>query len=349
MNVLGVLVLAGCSAWALITAAGREGRPEGVLLALLALASGYAFGRIAAALLPAAAALVPALAIGVVVAVVPGGLSGEPLALPLRYGNANGALLSLAVGLACCAAASFGHTPAGSGKPPGSRRIGRIAALLLAAVLVGFAAATGSTAGAATAAGTLLCALAALRLRHRRAALVALALLPVLAVGGTVLLATTGAGDDLPRPVSAQLTEQRIRLWQDAVRLTEDAPALGIGPGLFRERSAVAAADPDTANPHSAALQLSSEQGLLGAALLGCAYLWVLAALWRSGRPTPVVLAAAAALVGLGTHAAIDYVLSYPTVTGAAGLLVGVSTARPVKEDGAAGRGRGRGSGGGVG
>ena len=51
------MVLGACATWSLITAAAHDGRPEGVLLAVLAVAAGYAAGRICGALLPVAAAL----------------------------------------------------------------------------------------------------------------------------------------------------------------------------------------------------------------------------------------------------------------------------------------------------
>ncbi|OKK12967.1 hypothetical protein AMK09_29785 [Streptomyces sp. CB02488] len=41
----GAVILAACAIWSLISAAGRETRPEGVLLALLAVAAGFACGR----------------------------------------------------------------------------------------------------------------------------------------------------------------------------------------------------------------------------------------------------------------------------------------------------------------
>ena len=50
----GVVVLGACAAWSLISAAMHDGRPEGVLLAILAVAAGYAAGRIGGALLPVA-------------------------------------------------------------------------------------------------------------------------------------------------------------------------------------------------------------------------------------------------------------------------------------------------------
>ncbi|MGW1091801.1 O-antigen ligase family protein, partial [Streptomyces sp. NPDC002596] len=56
----GAVILAACAIWSLISAAGRETRPEGVLLALLAVAAGFACGRICGTLLPVATAAVAA-------------------------------------------------------------------------------------------------------------------------------------------------------------------------------------------------------------------------------------------------------------------------------------------------
>ncbi|EPJ37778.1 hypothetical protein STAFG_5204 [Streptomyces afghaniensis 772] len=47
VDAAGVVVLGACAGWSLITAAMHDGRPEGVLLAVLAVAAGYAAGRIA--------------------------------------------------------------------------------------------------------------------------------------------------------------------------------------------------------------------------------------------------------------------------------------------------------------
>ncbi|MCT7356924.1 hypothetical protein N4P33_33000, partial [Streptomyces sp. 15-116A] len=62
LDAAGVVVLGACAAWPLITAAARDGRPEGMLLAVLAVAAGYAAGRIGGTLLPVAAPCVWALA-----------------------------------------------------------------------------------------------------------------------------------------------------------------------------------------------------------------------------------------------------------------------------------------------
>lgn len=51
---MGTVVLTGCAVWSLVGAAGRDGRPEGVLLAGFAVTAGYACGWISRSLLPAA-------------------------------------------------------------------------------------------------------------------------------------------------------------------------------------------------------------------------------------------------------------------------------------------------------
>ncbi|GGO96126.1 hypothetical protein GCM10012280_54910 [Wenjunlia tyrosinilytica] len=312
-------MLVCCAVWALVSAAGRAARPEGVLLALLAVAAGYAAGRIAGAILPVAAPAFAATVVAVVVVAVPKGLSGEPIAPPLGYSNANAALLTLAAGAACCAAWAARSGPL------------RLALRLLAAATAGMALAMGSVAAGAACLGVLLCSLAAARMDRRLLGLAGLALCAVLAVGGSVLVAS----DTLPGTASltTQLTQRRVDLWRSALDLAETHPLRGIGPDRFGEVSEVALADGDTDKAHSAALQEAAEQGVPGVTLLGCAYLWMLYALWRSCRSTPVVLTAAAALTGLAVQASVDYVLSYAAVTAGAGLLAGMATARPLADE----------------
>ncbi|NEB94210.1 O-antigen polymerase, partial [Streptomyces bauhiniae] len=50
-----MILLGLCAAWALISAAAHDGRPEGMLLAVLATTAGCAAGRMSGALLPVAA------------------------------------------------------------------------------------------------------------------------------------------------------------------------------------------------------------------------------------------------------------------------------------------------------
>ncbi|MBW8796908.1 MAG: O-antigen ligase family protein [Streptomyces sp.] len=317
-DVVGVVVLGACAAWPLISAAGHDGRPEGVLLAVLAVAAGYAAGRMSGALLPVAAPCAGALA-GLAFAVaMPRLAPGPQFGTPLGHAGAVAALLVLATGGACCAAWA---TPV-----PALRSGLRT----LAAGIAVTGAAVGSVAGCAASAVVLLCSVAAGRMRRRGPAVAGLALAVAL-VTGTVWAA---AADVLPAGLAAALegplTEHRVRLWRDAVRLAHRNTAVGVGPGRFGELSGTASGTlPPDGRPHSAPLQLAAEQGLVGVLLLATAFCWVLYALWRSPRSTPVALTAGAALAALAVIAAVGDALSFTAVSAGAGLLAGLATARP--------------------
>jgi O-antigen ligase len=338
-DVTGVLVLGACAGWALITAAGRDARPEGLLLAVLAVGAGYAAGRIMGSLLPAGAAAGAGVA-GVFLAffgpssrVMPGSID---FAGPAGRSGVTAALLTLAVGAFCCAAWA---TPV---------RAVRVVLRLLAAGTVVCALLVGSPVGFAAALAVLVCSLAAGAARRRGVWLAALAL----AAGAVTGLAFAVAQDGLPRgasvPLHKQLTGHRVELWRDALAITREHPLLGAGPDTFKDlsvtargaggtaRTAVAGQGmlpepepaPSDGKPHSAPLQVAAEQGLPGLALLASAFGWLLLALRSSSRPTPVVLTAGAALAALAALAAIGNALSFTQVTVGAGLLAGIACAR---------------------
>ncbi|GGX75232.1 hypothetical protein GCM10010358_31840 [Streptomyces minutiscleroticus] len=320
MDGTGMVLLGGCAAWALVTAAAHGGRPEGVLLAVLAVAAGYAAGRICGALLPVAAPAAGAAA-GVCLALTGPHLAPGPAhAAPLGRTGATAALLALSVGAACCAA--------WAARPGTTRRV----LCLMAAGIAAAAAAVGPVAGCVACLGVLLCSLAAARTR-RAPGLAGLAVAAA-AVAGT---AWAVAGDALPEGLTAclegQLTRQRVLLWQDAAALARGNPGLGVGPGRFGGLSPTAARSLlSDGKPHSAPLQQAAEQGVVGLVLLAAVFGWVLYALWRSTRPTPVALSAAAALTALAALASAGNALSFTTVTAGAGLLAGFATARPLAD-----------------
>ncbi|SHL50115.1 O-antigen ligase family protein [Actinacidiphila paucisporea] len=324
LDAAGIVVLVCCAVWTLIAAAGRPARPEGTLLALLAVTAGYALGRILGALLPV---LAPAAAAGAVLALVlvpPTRLSAHPDAPPLGYPNADAALLVLAVGAACCAA----WAARGAARRIALRSVGAGAA---AAAL-----ALGSAAGFAAGVAIVLCSLAAARVRRRLPGLAALALAAALAVGGSAAVATDALPSGLSESLTGQLTQPRVELWHQAVDLAEKHPLRGVGPERFADEAPPAAPSglaPAAESPQSAPLQLAAEQGIPGVALLALAFGWLLTALWRSPRPTPVVLTAAATLTGLAILATVDHILSYAVVTAGAGFLSGVATAHPFPPD----------------
>ncbi|MFC8661395.1 O-antigen ligase family protein [Streptomyces sp. NPDC057199] len=318
----GVVVLGACAAWSLITAAAHGGRPEGVLLAVLAVAAGYASGRICGELLPVAAPCAGALAgLGLAVA-SPHTTQGPQVISPLGQTGATAALLALSAGSACCAA--------WAARPPGLRLVFR----LLAAGIAVTAAVLGSTSGFAACLAVLLCSLAADRMRRRGLGLGGLALAAVMVTGATWAVAENVLPDGLTTSLEGQLTPHRVLLWQDALDMAGREPGLGVGPGRFSELSPTVTQTllPD-GKPHSAPFQQAAEQGVVGVALLAAVFCWVLYALWRSPRPTPVVLTAGAALTALAAIAAVGNALSFTTVTAGAGLLAGLATARPMLEE----------------
>ncbi|MEV6765546.1 O-antigen ligase family protein [Streptomyces sp. NPDC051105] len=317
-DAVGVVVLGACAVWPLLSAAGRDGRPEGVLLAVLAVAAGYAAGRMSGALWPVAAPCVGALAGLALAAATPEVAAGPQFTTPLGHAGAVAALLILATGGVCCAAWAT-SVPA--------LRFGLRA---LAAGIAVTGAATGSAMGCAASAAVLLCSLAAGRLRRRGPVVAGLALAATVVTGTVWAVAANVLPGGLTTALSDHLTERRVQLWRDALHLARHNSALGVGPGRFGELSGTASEVllPD-GKPHSAPLQQAAEQGLLGVLLLAAAFCWILYALWRSARSTPVVLTAGAALTALAAVAAVGDALSFTTVSAGAGLLAGLATARP--------------------
>ncbi|MEU1254728.1 O-antigen ligase family protein [Streptomyces chartreusis] len=315
----GVVVLGACAAWSLISAATHDGRPEGVLLAILAVAAGYAAGRIGGALLPVAVPCAAALAGVGLTLTVPHLSPGPQLVTPLGHAGATAAVLTLATGAACCAAWSA------------SAPLLRLALRLLAAGITVTAAVLGSTSGFVTCSAVLVCSLSAGHLRHRGVGIAGLALAAASVTGLIWAVAGNAVPGGLLTWLQGQLTGHRIQLWQDALHLAREDLALGVGPGRFGELSSTATGTLlSDGKPHSAPLQQAAEQGVVGVLLLAAAFCWMLFALWRTARPTPVALTAGAALTALAAIAAVGNALSFTTVSVGAGLLAGLATARPI-------------------
>ncbi|GGY43382.1 hypothetical protein GCM10010384_57710 [Streptomyces djakartensis] len=318
----GVVVLGVCAGWSLIAATVHDGRPEGVLLAVLAVAAGYAAGRIGGALLPVGLPFAGALAgIGLTVA-VPHLAPGPQITTPLGHAGATAAVLTLSAAAACCAAWAA-PVPAT-----------RIALRLLAAGTAVLAAALGSATGCVTCLAVLLCSLAAGHTRHRGAGLAVLAAVAALVTGLTWAVAARAVPGGFVAALEGRLTPHRVQLWQDAWHLLRGDIVMGVGPGRFGELSATSAQSLlSDGKPHSAPLQQAAEQGTVGLALLAAAFGWMLFALWRGPRPTPVVLTAGSALTALAAIAAIGNALSFTAVSVGAGLLAGTATARPLTDE----------------
>ncbi|MEU6844282.1 O-antigen ligase family protein [Streptomyces sp. NPDC046716] len=324
-DVVGVAVLGGCATWSLITATARAGRPEGVLLAVLAVAAGYAGGRIAGGLAPVATSCAVA-AGGLALAVAsPQAVPAPNTAAPPGGAGATAALLVLSTGALSCAAWAARN-----------RRL-RTTLHLLSAGTVAVGALAGSGAGAAASGVVVLCALASARLRRRAGALAGLGV-GTAAVAGLGIALADGALPSGPASfLEGELSERRVQLWHRALDLAASDPSLGAGPGRFADFGTAstlsAGSSAPDARPHSAVLQVAAEQGFIGLALLTAAYCWLLYVLWRSARPTPVVLTAGAALTAVAMLATVGNALSFTAVTAGAGLLAGIATAVPFGDE----------------
>nr|WP_237536044.1 O-antigen ligase family protein [Streptomyces sp. SID3343] len=305
--------------WGLVAGANRPGEPEVYLLALLTVAGAYVVGRVVGA---KSGVAVPAVVTGGVVAALvswPGALNGSAAGPPLDYGNANGALVALAVGGACLAALLVAS----------DRRRGEV--LVLAGLLVLAAFATRSVAAAVGALVVLSTALMSAGVYRRGSVVVVSAVCLAGVVLGTVVLGTLGprAEGGLGGSAQAGLTERRVRLWSDAVHLTERFPVRGTGPGTFTTHSATARSDADVRSAHSMWLRQGAEQGVPGALCLVAVVGWVYLRLWRSPQPAPVVAVGAVTFTAFMVQASMDYVAEFPVVLVAVGLLLGSATAMP--------------------
>ncbi|MFF9091240.1 O-antigen ligase family protein [Streptomyces sp. NPDC014991] len=310
-------LLGACAGWSLITAAAHDGRPEGTLLAVLAVAACYATGRVTGALLPVAAPCAGAVA-GLVLAVALPGLSPGPwYTAPLGHAGATAALLALAAGAACCAAWATA-VPV--------RRLGLWA---LACTVVPAGAVLGSVAGSAAGAVVLACSLAAGSAHRRGAWLVGYAVAAALVAGTVWAVAADALPDGLAGVLEERLTPHRVRLWRDALHLAGGYGVLGAGPGRFGASVRPTPLLSADGTPHSAPLQQAAEQGPVGLFLLAAVFCWLLYALWRTPRSTPVALTAAVTLTVLAALASVGNALSFTAVTAGAGLLAGWATARP--------------------
>ena len=315
----GLLLLGVLVTWTFVAAAGRSEptSPDPVWQLAIAAAAAYAVGRAGGAAAPVLTPAAIAAAAFAWFVVTPHAFSGDAAAGPLGYANANAALLVQAVAAVGIASVV-------------TRDVRTRQWLLVGGVVLCVATGvTRSTAGVVLAVGVLLtAAVVAPGVRRRAPVLMGCAILMVGAVLVTLVVASGHAGRTSETAAADALSSKRVSLWHDALQMTAADPLRGVGPGRFPVESSVARVDGDTTQAHSAVLQQSAEQGVIGGLLLLMLFGWALFALWRSEQPNRVVMIAAAAITALVVHSTVDYVLSFPVVVMAAAALLGVGTAR---------------------
>lgn len=319
VDLLVLVLLAALGGWT----AAAGGRPGPELALIAAVAGAFVLGRCAgswrATRIAAAAAVAAAVTLAVLAA--PDGLSGRPLAGPLGYGNANGALCTLGVTGLLLAVLTFRRTSV------------RLAGTVLAAGLVYAAHRTGSQ--AATALSSAVVGLAAV-LAARPSWGRAVPLLTALAVAGgiaaTVGLALVPRDAGSGGPVVEALSDRRVVLWSESLDLVRREPLLGVGADRFSAEAPTAAADADAGWAHSAWLQQAAETGLPGGLLLCAVGVTTVLATRRATRSRAWGASAAVGAAGVGAvlvQASIDYVLHFPAVAVLTALLIGLAVSVP--------------------
>ena len=308
LDLIGLGLLGILAAWVLLSAELEGGDPRDYLGMLGLLACGYLAGRLSARWAWIVATVV-AVGFGTLILATPDALAGGPLAGPLGYANANGALAVQVAAILLVAATRTKPT------------VGRV--LLMAAAVPTFSLAWFNKSSAAMLGGgaLLLVGLVAVTARPRRSllAISGCGLIVAVAVIGQMLVAT-GTGDSR---VASLVTERRVELWTDAIHLAWSAPLTGYGPHSFSTKSPTAASDPDTRAAHSAVLQVAAETGLVGASLVLLLVAWAFVALgWTSAQPG---LVGAVAWTAFCLQALVDYVANFPLVVATASLALGLA------------------------
>lgn len=150
--------------------------------------------------------------------------------------------------------------------------------------------------------------------------------LPGLAAASGIALVTLYLVFTLTAPGSRSFGDRgRLDMWRSALRMAQDDPLTGVGPGLFG-RAYRSLRDPDLAqdklaSAHNAYLNTAAETGLPGLAVS----LWLALALlrtWTAERRRCAsspdrrwrLDAAMAALIGMGVHSLVDVFTTTPLV-----------------------------------
>ena len=156
-----------------------------------------------------------------------------------------------------------------------------------------------------------------------------------IAVGAVSLVAGASgifrlaAQAEWPSWATVAFDETRRRLWSDSLELWGRHPAIGAGPGSFKEFTPLGV-DTDTQAAHSSVLQVGAETGLVGVFLFA-ALIAVGFAIAAQGT-APSALVAVAAWSALGVHSFVDHLLEFPLIVLAAGMVLGWAGARRLEQ-----------------
>lgn len=326
-QVTGVVVVVAGLAWTLVAAIQWDADPVPTSVALyVAPAGAYLVAGLAARLDVAAVPLVVIAAGAAVVAVwTPAEVySSKPLDGPFEYSNATGSFF-----VQC----AFGAALLLFDDRVVLRVVGLAAAL--AFVAVPFATDTTSVV-------VLLALVPAVWIGRSvigtRRTITMCGVAFGVAVLASILVAATYSGADprLPgttlsgtdRMIDATVSLRRIELAHDALELTREHPVTGIGPDRFDDVSVAALADADSPYAHNGYLQAGAETGVPGLVALVLLFTWGFVRVSRFVYQRRRSAMVAVALLVLGAHACVEYVLEYWAIPAVAAALVGCAVTR---------------------
>jgi O-antigen ligase len=313
LDLAGSILVIAAASWTILAWLGAGGEPWGILGVLAAVTVAVVSGRVTARLvLWAPAACIVAVGAGLVAAWGSHTWSSSSWGGALGYANARAAFfVVVAIAALQVAVASKRWWPLGlglaivAGTVPVAVRSKSASVLLVVATLV------------------VLVGLG--HARRRLAVSIAGAIVGAVLLGTLIAGATHGPSAPAGDVLQEGLSTRRLTLWHESLQLIREHPLLGAGPDRFRLVSPTARSDPDAAWAHHDFLQQGVETGLPGMVLAVALVGWGFITLWRlSGALSP---SAAAALMAVGAHACVDYILHFPAVPIAAALLVGAGSA----------------------
>jgi O-antigen ligase len=156
---------------------------------------------------------------------------------------------------------------------------------------------------------------------------------PILLVAGLLVIATIALTFFLAREHTKSFVARRdyrtaaglfgrAHLWADGYRIFADNALIGVGPGGFQEKTALAS-DEDARWVHNEFLQIAAETGLPGLFLLLGLLAW---SFWSLARPpTDASVVAALAITAFSMNTATDYLLHIPIFPAMVAALAGSS------------------------
>jgi len=319
-DAVGVVLAAALIAWVLVSWMVSGGTPLGVVLLVAGSAFAFVAGRALGGRGPRAAVLAVVLVAGALAAWSgPDIMRDRPLGRPFGYDNATAAYFVQATAAAWMLTLRAQHA----------------FAAIISSVLTAVFAFVPFLVGALTAEILVVAVLLVGALGRFGGQRQEQVMRLIAGTFASVLAATIVLGALYPVHeggpagfVRSALSDRRLALWHDSLRLIRREPLFGVGASRFDVVSEVARLDPDTSRAHNEYFQLAAESGAMAGVLLAALAVWLIlrpGVLGAGNRAWALLASAACGAVAI--HACVDYVLHTAAVPLTAAYLTGIATA----------------------